>query len=141
MDKNGRLFGKISIIDAFVILIAITIIAGTAYRFLAPATAVDSGNAVINYTLRIDGVRDFTAQYYQEGLPVFDRMVNQRIGQITGVRSEVQRAFMAMPNGEIVHAERPGILVVYVDIEANGRETETAYFAEGNYELRVGSTV
>jgi len=141
MDKSGKLFGKISIIDLFVILILLAIIGGTIYRFASPATAVAQGDVVINFTARIDGVRDFTLEYYQIGLPVFDRMANQQIGRIVGVRYEPQYAFGIAADGRAVHAPRPGIMVVFVDIETDGRETEQAIFAAGTYELRVGSIV
>ena len=141
MDKNGKLFKKISVIDAFVVLIILILIGGTVYRFTAPAAAVDRGDAIIEYTLMIDGVRDFTLEYYQIGLDVFDRMRNQHIGRIVGVRYEPQYAWGTMLDGSIVHAPRPGVMVVFVDIEANGRITDNSYFAEGTFEVRVGSIV
>ena len=141
MDKNGKLLGKVSIIDLFVALIIVIIIAGTVYRFASPATAVDQGNVTIRYTVMVDGVRDFTVQYYQVGLPVFDRMTNQHLGRIVGMTYEPQYAFGIAADGSSVRSPRPGVKVVYVEIEANGRETDAAYFAEGTFELRVGGTV
>jgi len=141
MDKNGKIFGKVSVIDVFVLLIILVIIGGTVYRFTAPAAAIDRGEYIIEYTLMIDGVRDFTLEYYHIGLDVFDRMRNQHIGRIVGVRSEPQYGLGIGVDGAVVRAPRPGVMVVFVDVEANGRVTENAFFAEGTYEVRVGSIV
>ena len=145
MDKNGKIRGKISIVDLIVILIIITIAAGSIYRFTSPATAVDPGEVTINYTLRVAVAREIVLEYYlrmaTENLPVFDRNTNLYIGSVTNVRHRPRYVHEVLPDGSLVYARRPGEVVIYIDITAIGRQTPTAIFVGGTREINVGGTV
>ena len=141
MDKNGKLFGKISIIDLIVALLIILVAVGTVYRFASPNTAVDRGDARIYFTLRIDGVRDFTAVNYQEGLRVYDRHAGQFIGNINSVRTEPNYQLVALTDGSLIRTIRPGHATIYIEIAANGRLAPNAIYVEGTNEITTGSVM
>jgi len=139
MDKNGKLFGKISIVDLIVLLLVLAVAAGSVWRFTSPTAALDQSDATINYTIRIEGVRDFTLQHYHIGLRVYDRQAAQFIGTISGVRHTESYEPHTLHDGSIIWAQMPGRVTIYVDIEANGRITPNAVHVEGTYEIAVGS--
>ena len=141
MDKNGKIFGKVSIVDLVVVLLVVALGAGAAYRFLAPAAQVDPGEVVIEYTLRVAQAREFVLEYYQPNLPVFDRHTNLYLGTIIAVRGEPRYAHQSTADGTVVIAHQPGFISIEVDIRAAGRETENAIFIGGTREINVGSTV
>ena len=141
MDKNGKLFGKISIVDLVVLILILAAIAGAVYRFTAPAASLAEGDITLHYTLRIQGVRDFTFQNYQAGLPAFDGLTGQYIGEIVHVRYEPHYQMVTTLDGSVIFAPVPGQIQIFVYIEANGRSTGQIYFAEGTFEVAVGSTV
>ena len=139
MDKNGKIFGKISIVDLLVVILVITLGIGTFYRFTSSDTAVNLTNETIRYTVRIDGVRHFTIENYHEGLRVYNRMTNQFIGTIESVRYEPHMPTAQMLDGTILRLPFPDHITIYIDVVANGRVTDTAIFAEGNNEINAGS--
>jgi len=140
MDKRGRLFGKINIIDALVVLLFIGLAVAVTYRYTAVGM-VREADSRVRYTLMVDGVRDLQVPYYQVGLRAWDRRQQQYIGDIVDVRHRPQMIALELPDGSLVMAERPSIVVIYVDIEADARVTASAVLIEGAYELKVGSRV
>ena len=140
MDKRGKLFGKINVIDALVVFLIIALLGAVVFRFTSPGMVRTADNRV-EFTLMIEGVRDFTLPYYQPGLRVFDRRQNEHIGDIVNVRYEPLIVPMILDDGAIIMVERPGILRIFLDLEADTRETESAILINGAYELRVGSRI
>lgn len=139
IDKKGKIFGKISIIDLMVALIIVTIIVGTIYRFGSPVTAsITGGNATINYTILIEDVRYFSANYYEEGLNVYDSNTGNFIGKIKDIRVEPYMGTIEMKDGTMVLAEKTERVKIFLDIEASGVVTDKAYLVGGTYEVKVG---
>ena len=143
MDKNGKIAGKISIIDLFVLLVIAVLIAGSIYRFTARAAQVDPGEARIEYVLRVAQARELAIKYYQDsiGLPAFDRVTGLHIGDITNVRHEARYPHMTLPDGSVVAVRHPGTAAIYIYITATGRATDSAIYVGGTREINVGGTV
>jgi hypothetical protein len=139
MDKNGRFFGKISVIDIVVVLLLALLVAAVVWRFTAPAAQVGRGDTQVDFTLRITGVRDFTLPYYQEGLRMYSRSSGQYVGSITGFTAMPSYDNVTLHSGEVIRAARPGRVDIYLDLTAEGRVTPNAIYAAGNFQLSVGS--
>jgi len=140
MDKNGKLFGKISIVDLAVIFLVLVVGIGTVYRFTASAAQVDEVDANVEFTVRIDGVRDFTLYYYQEGQRVYDRSTGQFIGLVSAINHRPHYAQRTLNNGSVSLVRMPdNYLNIYLTVAASGRETDGAIFAEGTFEVAVNS--
>ena len=144
MDKNGKLFGKVSIVDLIVLLLVLAIAAGSVWRFTSPAAALDQSDAVINYTIRIEGVRYFTLENYNlenypDGMRIYDRQAGQFIGRIRNVRHTNFYESHPLFDGSVARVAVPDRITLYLDIVANGRVTPTAVYVEGTYEIAVGS--
>lgn len=139
IDKKGKIFGKISIIDFMVAFIIITVVVGIVYRFGSPVTAsITGGNSTIKYTLQIEDVRYFSADYYEEGLNVYDSNTGNFIGVIKGVRTEPFYGTIEMKDGTMVMAEKTERIKLLIDIEASGVITDKSYLVGGTYEVKVG---
>ncbi|MCL6561353.1 MAG: DUF4330 domain-containing protein, partial [Firmicutes bacterium] len=69
LDEKGRIFGIINIIDAAIVLVALIIAAGAAYKFLRPAAITPP--TPIEFTVRIPAVPPESASVIKVG----DRMV------------------------------------------------------------------
>jgi len=140
MDKNGKLFGKISIVDLLVVLVVLVVAAGTVYRFASPATNFDDDGVTVDFVIRIEGVRTFTLPYYQGGLRVYDRQMGQFIGVIHDFHTATHYRSQVLHDGSVIFAPLPDNFTnVYLTIRASGRETDGAIFVEGTYEVAVNS--
>lgn len=141
MDKNGRLFKKVSIVDLVVVIVLAVLIGGTVYRFTSPDTNINTGDVTINFTLRADWSRPFVLENYYEGLRVYNRMTNQFIGNIIDVWYEQTYSTGVNNDGEIVYIPRADLIDVFFKVQSVGRVTNYAVFAEGTQEINVGSTM
>ena len=142
LDKNGKIFGKLSVVDLIALVLLLLAIAAVSYRFFSGNAILTANNQKINYTVKISGVRDFTYPFYKPGLKCFDRQTNKYIGTIVNVRP-MEPFFEPVEesDGYMRNHEKPGVIVIYLDIEANGSEGDTAYYAEGTYEIKAGSEI
>jgi len=141
MDKNGKLFGRLSVFDIAVVIILIVVAAGTFYKFHSKLTNVSGGQKTLAYTVTISGVRDFTLPYFKTGLACFDTKTGEQIGTIVAVSSEPFKDTYADINGVPQTLEVPNEIKITLDIETPGLETDAGFFANGTYELKAGSTV
>jgi len=136
-----KLFGKLNIIDVFIIIVLIGVVAGTVYRFTSPGADLTRGQTVIDYTIRIQAARAFSLEYYDVGHIVFDSITEEEIGFITGFWHVPHRAPTFHDDGTVTLEEMPGLVDIYVNIRTTGLVTAEAYFSGGTYELKVGSNV
>ncbi|MDR1703689.1 MAG: DUF4330 domain-containing protein [Clostridiales bacterium] len=140
LDKKGRLFGRLNIIDCVAVLLIIALAAAAVYRFTASGMTKNT-NCRIRYTLVIRPVRDFTLDFYDKGLSVYDKAKQEYIGDVDGFRFEPYELSGVKNDGTFVMAARPEQSTVYLDIAADARETDTAFLLNGAYELKVGSEI
>ena len=140
IDRRGKLFGKLSIIDLLVLVLLIGLVVAVGYRYTASGMT-RTADSRVRYVLMIEGVRDFTFEYYHIGLRCFDRRKYEYIGDIVNAWSEPLDVSHTLMDGRVILAQHPNALRVFVEIEANARETAYAILVNGVYELKVGSEV
>ena len=141
MDKNGKLFGKISIFDIIILLLVVVVGMGTFYKFRSEQTNVEGGQKPLVYTVRIPNVRWFTLKYYEEGQRCFDTKSNEEIGQIVAIRSEPFYDIYQDMRGNALLLQIPDKIKIEIDVETLGLETDRGYYASGTYELKAGSDI
>lgn len=151
MDKNGKLFGKINIIDLLVLVIAVAVVAAVGLKMTGHLGAVrgETGSN-ITYTVRVEGV---DPEVYDNVQKYIDQAISQQkpgdqlmsngdllSGYVTGVTAQPHEA-----NAQLTTTE--GALVIpmmedTVDLTftiqafvANNVKTEV-----GSQEVRVGKT-
>lgn len=142
MDQKGKLFGKISIIDLLILAFVIVAVAATAYKFHFSAHKdVNTANGQIVYTLKVQGVRDFTANQLAVGDAVYDKESNKEIGEITQIRKEDAEEFVNMADGTFVMQNIPNKYDLYLTIESDARITDEGYFANGTKQIGAYSNL
>ncbi len=141
IDNKGRLFGKINILDLFVVILIVVLALGTYYKFTSPKTSIAGGDSNIEFVLKVRQVSDFTEKYYEVGDTVYDTKTGQNLGVITNVETTVSKDVIETVQGEAVLAEVPHKIDVYLTVNAQGLETEKSYLIDGAYELKRGSGI
>lgn len=140
MVKNGKLFGKINIIDAGVVLLIVALLVVGTLKFKTFDEKIDASNmGKIIYTVVIKNVREYTAEAFTSGDIVFDSGTNVNIGKVVKVESSNATLARTLANGNVKIVENPYKKDITLTIETLGTASQVGYFANKSIELKVGS--
>lgn len=141
MDKNGKIAGKVSIIDILVVFLIIAVAAGIAVRYGSNITKAVQSDKEFEYVLRVENVRDYTVKALEKKGKVTDKKSEKELGEIVGVRVEKATLQSTTASGEIKNPELPGRYTCLVTIRAKGKESEDNYILDDSTELSVGRNI
>jgi len=141
MDRNGKIFGKINIIDLFVIIAILAAVIGFGARFLTIAAENVKEKVQFSYVVQVDGVRSYTVDALVKKGLVTDSKTKSIVGEIVNVEYKPFEESMLTASGERVTVEVPESYSVYVTVKSEGKESESGYFVGENIELSVGTTM
>ena len=142
IDKKGKLFGKVSIIDLFVVA-AIVVAAVFMQRNMGVAAIItgDRGEP-LHISLYVESVVEDIANNLRVGAPVIDWDRRVELGRITSY--EVTDGFEWIPNqyGILVKAYRPGFKSIIIEASGRGIITDTGVNIDGNrYSIGAGLSI
>ncbi|MDY3118451.1 MAG: DUF4330 domain-containing protein [Peptoniphilus sp.] len=136
IDKKGKLFGKINIIDLLFLLILVVAIVGGIARFKDSAISVESTSKG-KMTFLVDEVRTPTVENIMEGQDLYSYDKGIFMGKIVGKTVRPYEDAVEY-EGQWVNAEVPNKYSVYVDVDVDIKESDKAYVV-GSEEIRVGN--
>ena len=139
IDENGRLFGKVNIIDLGIVAIVLFMVVGVFFQFrvLVPAATV-AEDVPIRYTLEITGVRDWTIGNLREGDTLF--LNNEDVGRIVSIRYAPQQVLVVTGEGELWWGEVPERYVIFLEVEATAIVVDGRYMISRVIPLHVGNS-
>lgn len=141
IDKNGKIGGKVSIIDIAIILIIVIAIAGICQRFGSRITSSVKSSEEFRYVLKIEGVRQYTVDALNKKGAVTDKRSEKNMGEITDVKVETATRESVTADGVVTYAELPNYYTCYVTVDAHGKESDDNYVLDDTTELSVGRTI
>ncbi len=141
MDKNGKIKGKISIIDILVIALVVLVAVGIAARYGSRITSAVKSDKSFEYVLRVENVREYTVNAVKRMGKVTDKKSEKNLGEIVDVRVENATQQSVTAAGEVKNPETPGRYTCYVTIHATGKESDDNYILEDSTELSVGRNI
>lgn len=136
IDKKGKLFGKINIIDLLFLIILIVAVVGGISRFKDSAISVESTSKG-RMTFLVDEVRMPTAENITEGQELYSYDKGTYMGKIAGKTVKPFEDAVEY-EGQWVNAPVPDKYVVYVDVDVDIKESDKSYVVGGE-EIRVGN--
>lgn len=140
LDENGKIFGKINILDVFAAVSLIAVISVIVYHYRTPYAQMTDSNDKIKFYVTIRDVRDFTLEYYQPGLLVTESKKGIVLGRIIDIEANEFMDNMTDITGKLAMTEKPKRLEITLEIEGEGFMTEQGYFI-GKHELKVGEGI
>ena len=141
MIKDGKVFGKINVVDLCVILVIVLLIIGAVIKFgNFNSKTEETTNQIIEYKFEIKNVREYTLNALASGDKVYDSQTGIEIGKITNVEYTSAKTYEGLVTGEIVLVENPYKCDIVVTIETPGTVETDAYYANKTIELKVNST-
>lgn len=141
MDKNGKIGGKISIIDIGVIVLIFAAAIGLVIRFTSGTTTAVTSNETFRYVVKVNMVREYTVNALQKRGITTDKKAEMVLGEIKDVKVEDSKIQSTTASGKIEWSNLPDKYTCYVTIEAEGRESEDGYILDDTTELSVGRSV
>ena len=142
IDQHGRIFGKISIIDIFVILIVLALGAALYLKFnVLDFTSKSTDTDTLTYTVTISGVRQYTLDGLKVGDLLYDTdSSSYAVGTITAIDVSEAKTAAQMLDGTIVLGSYADHYDVTLTLTADGIVSEGRYLVNKTYELNANSS-
>ncbi len=125
IDKRGRLFGKVSIIDVLIVLILVLAAIFAAKFFKTNDKAASATK--IHYTVQINKVEEDVYNAIVDGTAVFDSVKNTPLGKVVSHdKTPYKEVNEDIINGKYVVNTIPDLYNVLVTIEADAYVTDSS---------------
>lgn len=119
MIKNGKLFGKINIIDLMVVLVVLVAIAAVALFILKPK---DGGDTLI-MKFRIEEVDEFVAEKVHIGDDLYDDTFSLDLGKVIDVELDDSMSYGGLTNGVYTLGTKENYYSMIITGECKGEKT------------------
>lgn len=142
IDEHGRVFGKVSIIDFFVVLIVLAVGAALYVKYnVLEVTSVAGKTDTITYAITIYGARDYTVNGIQTGDVIYDKNGSggNSVGTITGITAADATKTSALSDGTTVRGNYEGRYDITLTITASGAVSDGRYLVNKTYEVNTNS--
>lgn len=136
IDKKGRLFGLINIVDLIVLILIIALVSVGVKRFGTKSAVGEATTSKGVITAEVKDVRDVTANNIKEGDPIYDYDKGTYLGKIAKAEVEPYTDETEY-QGKFINAEVPNKYRVTMTIEADIKETED-FYQVGTEQIRIG---
>ena len=143
IDKSGRLFGKVSLLDVFVLLAVIALFLGFLYSQMSEQAGVFvSPTEEFYITFEANELRGMNAATLAIGDLVFRRHDNEPLGIVTYIAPiEPATILLAKSDGTVVSAVMEGRYRLIYTVKSQGSITSIGYFVNGSDHVAVGSII
>ena len=143
IDNSGRLLGKVSLLDIFILLAVIALFIGFIYSQLSEQVGVFVAPTEVFYvTFETNGIRRLNAETLELNSVVFRRHDNEPFGIVTHIEPlEPATYLLAKTDGTVVHAIMEGRYRLVFTVRSQGSVTSIGHFVNGNDHIAVGSGV
>lgn len=140
IDKNGKLFSKISIIDILIILAVILCIAGAFIRFSGLLGNNNTTSVDFEYVMRIQQIREESADALLKKGEVYSNLSDGAyMGTIIAAEKRPNDDYAELYDGSIVKTSAKDRYDVYITVSVSGKQTPTALYTSDGKRIEVGS--
>ncbi len=141
INKEGKLFGKISIIDIIVILAILVGAFGVYTRFFVSEKKVETAASHIEYTMKIKEVRIGTVNALKNYMgPVTDTTTKEYMGDIVDVTYTDSQKAVETTNGKMKASLVPDRYDVTLTVRVDGKINASGFYTANNQALAAGSS-
>lgn len=150
IDKNGKIFGKISIVDILLIIIFIGAIffALNKIGLFSPKDSLVNNYDKIELVFYQEEMNTFTANNVNIGDPATESLQNSSFGNVTEVQIEDSVSWGSDIDGTQVATSKEGYSSIYIHLDSNGRVGPNGlningsnYYIGETITLRVGNSI
>jgi hypothetical protein len=133
IDKSGRLFGKLNIIDLIfiILMLAAAVFAMSRFGVFSPEKAAGTADNKMLLTMYQEEANTFTVSNIKPGDPVSESFQNTDFGKVSGIEIGEPVNWGADQDGRQTAAGRDGYSSIKLEIEAPGTVTSSGLTISG----------
>ena len=142
IDHNGRLFGKISVIDVLVVLVVIALAGAVYVKNSRPHTGTSVTTQPITFQVVVEGAQDYLKDNIHVGDQVYDLNYssgNRPLGEITAIEEQPGSKMATFTDGTMGLAEVEDGVNLLLTIEGEGLINDKGYSLNRVYDLGVNA--
>ncbi|MBE6037293.1 MAG: DUF4330 domain-containing protein [Clostridiales bacterium] len=134
IDKKGKLFGKISIIDIFIVLVILAVAVFAIGKFTGNNGITNLQEpAPVEFTLLMeDAPAVLVDGTFEVGDPAIDRTTGAYLGTVSKIVKDPCITETPTADGKIVSAEKPNHYRLYVTVKGSGFVTDSGVTVSNN---------
>ncbi len=141
LKKDGKLFGKISIIDLLAVIAIVVLVAGLAFRFSGSQPVSVSTGEKMECVVQVRGVRQQTIDALSKLGPVYDIESKEYVGEIIHVEKTQNETMLTMNDGSKRLVPTEGRYNALVTIAFTGNVSAEGYYTDTNRQMSVGGSL
>lgn len=150
IDKKGKLFGKISIIDIFIVLVILAVAVFAVGKFTGNngITNFQEPDSVEFVLLMEDAPAVLVDGTFEVGVTAVDRTTGAVLGKVTKIVKDPCITETPTADGKIVSAVKPNHYRLFVTIQGSGYVTDSGVTVSNNNfyinrqsDVRLGDTM
>lgn len=119
MDKNGKIGGKVSIIDILVVVLVVAVIVGIVARYGSSVTGAVKSNKQFEYVLKVESVRQYTVDALEKKGKLQIKSLKKTWAKSSCVQVENATLQSTTASGELKNPELPGRYSLLCDNQSN----------------------
>ena len=139
--KDGKLFGKISIIDILAVVAIVVLVFGVYLRFSGQEKVQISSGEPLQCVVKVENIRNYTVEALKKGGAVYDKDTKEYIGEIKEVKSEQGTTMLLVNDGTYREVPTENRYNAYVTIDFSGKVSDNGYYTNTNQQIAVGSSL
>lgn len=141
IDHNGRLFGKISVIDVLVIAVVLVMAAALSFKSNQTHTGTSVTETPITYQVLVQGARTYVSDAVQVGDLVYDQDHSSggTLGEITAIEVLPGAKLAELRDGTVDIIPVEDGVNLLLTIQGNGIISEGRYLLNRVYDLGINS--
>lgn len=142
IDHNGRLFGKISVIDVLVLAVVVVLAAALYFKSNQTHTGTSVTNNEITYQVLASGVRNYVADAVREGDYMYDqdRSSGGTLGKIVSIEVLPSGKMAEFNDGTVDTVPMEDGVDLLLTIQGSGILSDGRYLLNRVYDLGVNSS-
>jgi hypothetical protein len=143
VDKKGRLFGKINLLDLAVLLVVLAVVARFGMQYVEKRNApANAGGETIEVTIKLPNVQQPTVGALPVGTVLRDSQAATRPVLGTIVKAETKPAIVRQvgPDGKLWETESKDVYDLYITLSGTGKVSQTGvmFGDAGGVDVKIG---
>lgn len=141
ISKDGKLFGKVSIIDILAVLAILVIGFGIYTKFFVGNEKIATTSTQFEYKMKVSDVRIGTVDALKNyGGDIYDTTTKEYLGKIVNVEYADAIKAAELSNGQLVESISPQRYDVTVTVRVDGNINNSGYYTANNQSICAGAS-